>query len=194
MGLLLRIWALSFLPGNWRMPVLVAAGVLVGLGLVTAHAARMTSYLGDDPETCVNCHIMEPQYLTWMHSSHREVAHCNDCHVPQNNIVRHYGFKAIDGMKHSTIFALRREPQVVRTGALAVPVIEANCRRCHWSVIEQMTLRGYRPGDNRCWDCHRETPHGRTRSLSATPGELAPRLPDLLRGGHPRLGGRPPRP
>jgi hypothetical protein len=38
-----------------------------------------------------------PQYVTWFHSRHREVATCNDCHVPHDNIVRHYAFKASDG-------------------------------------------------------------------------------------------------
>ena len=41
---------------------------------------------------------MTPQYATWSHSTHREHAHCNDCHVPHNNILNKYYFKAKDGM------------------------------------------------------------------------------------------------
>ncbi len=41
-------------------------------------AFRAPSFLTDDPEACVNCHLMRSAYLTWRHSSHAEVAHCND--------------------------------------------------------------------------------------------------------------------
>ena len=31
-----------------------------------------------------------------------------------------------------------------------------------------------------CWDCHRETPHGRVRSLSAVPNAQVPQLPSTV--------------
>ena len=70
-------------PDNWKLPVILALGVFTGLGIFSFHISNASSYLGDKLETCVNCHIMAPQYATWSHSSHREWAHCNDCHVPQ---------------------------------------------------------------------------------------------------------------
>ena len=79
-------------PDNWILPVILALGVLTGLGIFSFHISNASSYLGDKPETCVNCHIMAPQYATWNHSSHREKAHCNDCHVPHNNVFNKYYF------------------------------------------------------------------------------------------------------
>jgi cytochrome c nitrite reductase small subunit len=31
-------------------------------------------------------------------------------------------------------------------------------------------------GDGYCWDCHRETPHGRVNSLTSTPYARVPQL------------------
>jgi cytochrome c nitrite reductase small subunit len=58
----------------------------------------------------------------------------------------------------------------------AIPVVERNCRRCHEEVIGETSLVEHHAGDLRCWDCHRDVPHGRVRSLSTTPGVFHPRL------------------
>ncbi len=47
--------------------LLIAAGVfvvgsLIGVGLFTFIYARGISYLGNDPATCANCHVMEGHY------------------------------------------------------------------------------------------------------------------------------------
>ena len=79
----------------------------------------------------MNCHVMTTQYLTWQHSSHARVATCNDCHVPHDNLVHKFAFKAQDGSWHATVFTMRWEPQVIRLSERAKPVVQANCRRCH---------------------------------------------------------------
>ena len=81
-------------PPQWRLPVIVILGIFVGLGIYVVYLSKMDSYLSDSPTTCVNCHIMAPQYATWKSSSHKEVATCNDCHVPHNNVFNKYFFKA----------------------------------------------------------------------------------------------------
>jgi cytochrome c nitrite reductase small subunit len=161
--------------------------------MAVGKVSRVTSYLSDDPEACVNCHVMRPQYASWQHSSHAS-ATCNDCHVPHDTILNAYAFKARDGLYHSVIFTLRLEPQVIRMSRGAVPVVEGNCRRCHGRVIEEVSLRRRQPGDHRCWDCHREVPHGRVRSLSAAPRVMSPQLPPALQPQVPSIGGRKPRP
>ena len=60
---------------------------------------------------------MRSAYATWQHSSHRAVAGCNDCHVPQDNVLSKYYFKAKDGLRHATIFTMRAEPQVIKMHA-----------------------------------------------------------------------------
>jgi cytochrome c nitrite reductase small subunit len=182
----------GFIPGRWKFPCLIALGIFAGLGLAVAHISRASSYLSDDPETCVNCHVMFSQYMTWQHSSHARVAVCNDCHVPHSSIAAHYVFKAMDGLKHSAVFTLRLEPQVITASAAALPVLESNCLRCHNRVMEE--VRHFDASGRLCWECHRETPHGGVYSLSATPHTLNPQLPAIgFRDYSHRIGGRPPR-
>lgn len=184
--------ALRFLRPRWRPIGFLAIGVTIGLGLFVLHISRAASYLSDAPETCMNCHVMTTQYVTWQHSSHARVATCNDCHVPHTSLLSKYAFKAKDGLWHATVFTMHWEPQAIRLSKGAVPVVEENCRRCHAQTIAEVAPAVHQAGDLRCWDCHRETPHGSVRSLSATPGVFQPQLPpapDPLQ--KPTLGGRP---
>jgi cytochrome c nitrite reductase small subunit len=187
MGLLEKIYP----PDNWKVPVIIIAGIFLGLGLYSFYISNAPSYLGDKPETCVNCHIMAPQYTTWSHSSHREQAHCNDCHVPHNNVFNKYFFKAKDGMRHATIFTLRKEPQVIFIKEEGKEVVHKNCIRCHKELITDSRLMLYNKMTNmfreerNCRECHRETPHGRVNSLSSVPYARVPlpgsAVPEWLR-------------
>jgi cytochrome c nitrite reductase small subunit len=167
-------------PDSWKIPVIIVLGIFTGLGFYAFYISRATSYLSDAPRTCVNCHVMVPQYATWSHSSHREVTNCNDCHVPQDNFFRHYAFKAKDGLRHATIFTLHNEPQVIFIKEAGVEVVQANCVRCHNQIFEtQKKLAGHfgEIEHRYCWECHRETPHGRVHSLSSVPFARVP-LPE----------------
>lgn len=189
-----QLATLSFLGARWRLATFGALGLLAGLGATTAHVSRATSYLSTDPEACANCHVMNTSYATWQRSSHANVATCVDCHLPHTTLAAKYARKARDGGYHSYVFTFRLEPQVIQMSESAVPIVEANCRRCHDDVIDNVHLREWQPGDNRCWDCHREVPHGRTRSLSVAPRVMAPALPDVLDlDAKPQIGGRDPR-
>jgi cytochrome c nitrite reductase small subunit len=186
-----HVAALRFLSRGWRPVGFLAIGIVGGLGLFVVHISRATSYLSDSPETCMNCHVMTTQYVTWQHSSHATVTTCNDCHVPHTSLAAQYGFKAKDGMWHSTVFTMHWEPQVIRLSERAVPVVEDNCRRCHAATIADVSLAAHQSGGLRCWECHRETPHGSVRSLSATPGVFQPRLPSVPDPiQQPTIGGR----
>lgn len=178
-------------PPNWRAPVIILAGIFVGIGIYATVVSNAVSYMSDDPATCVNCHVMAPQYATWFHSSHREQATCNDCHVPQDNIINHYLFKAQDGLRHSTIFTLRTEPDVIVMHEAGRRVVQANCQRCHDHLNQEVTAghtsftasqRGEGPV---CWDCHRDVPHGTVRGAASAPNARVPvpttPMPDWLR-------------
>ena len=167
-------------PDKWRLPVLLTIAVFTGLGIFAFHISNASSYLGDNPETCVNCHIMAPQYATWYHSSHREKTNCNDCHVPHNNVFNKYYFKAKDGIRHATMFTLRREPQVIFIKEAGREVVHKNCIRCHKEILTDSKLMAYNKETTvfrmkrKCWDCHRETPHGRVNSISSVPWARVP--------------------
>lgn len=167
-------------PHKWRRAAIVAVAAFFGLGLYVLRVSNAASYLSDDPQACVNCHLMTPQYITWNHSSHREVAHCNDCHVPHNNVVNKYFFKAKDGLYHASIFTLRAEPQVIKAKSASIEVIQNNCIRCHSDQVTDAQLAGYvedhhaKRTDRLCWECHREVPHGRVKSLSSVGFQIEP--------------------
>ena len=110
-----------------KVALLILGGVIVGLGLLFLYLLRMHTYLvGDDPAACVNCHIMSPYYATWSHSSHGRDATCNDCHVPNGNIVSHYAFKGMDGMKHVAYFVTHSERQAIMAEDASAEVIMDN--------------------------------------------------------------------
>lgn len=167
-------------PKEWRLIVTFLIAVLIGLVLFILHAARATSYLSDDPKACVNCHVMAPQYATWERESHGRVTTCNDCHVPQDNFISKYLFKASDGLRHSFMFTFRLEPQVIRIKHAGKKAVQQNCIRCHSNVIHPVSLRAISnkkiidEEERYCWDCHRETPHGRVNSLTSTPYARVP--------------------
>lgn len=173
-------------PPSWRPVVIVALGVFTGLGMLILYISNAFSYLSDEPSTCMNCHVMTPQYATWQRSSHREAATCNDCHVPQNNVFSKYAFKAQDGMRHATIFTMRREPQVIRIKDAGKAAVQDNCIRCHIDLIGNLTVGDvnvkshYARLDKRCVDCHQEVPHGSVNSLASTPYARVPRLSPVV--------------
>jgi cytochrome c nitrite reductase small subunit len=165
---------LSAVPLKLRAACFVAVGMCAGFGLYVAGVSEAASYLSDNPETCINCHIMVPEYASWQHSSHARAATCNDCHVPHTGLLAKYAFKAKDGSRHSALFMLRRERQVIFAIPESRKVIQQNCIRCHARVFESPRVHT-RP-DRPCTDCHREVPHGRQHSLSSTPNAAVPPL------------------
>ena len=115
---------LRFLAPRWQLPAFALLGVTGGMGLFVFHISRAASYLSDAPETCMNCHVMTTQYVTWQHSSHAEVATCNDCHVPHDFAGGQY---ALQGQGR----AVARHGLHHAMGAAGDPALEAG--PCRWS-------------------------------------------------------------
>jgi len=167
-------------PKRWRPIATFFVAVIFGLGIFIIDFSNASSYLSDDPQACVNCHIMQPQYITWTHSSHREVADCNACHVPHNNVINKYYFKAKDGLYHASVFTARAEPEVIRARPPSIEVIQNNCIRCHQDQVTDAKLSSFvvnhteNRTDRTCWECHRDVPHGKVRSLSAVGAQIEP--------------------
>lgn len=183
---LINLWQAIVPPPQWRVPVIILCGIFVGIGGYVLHVSNATSYLSSDPEACINCHVMTTAYATWQNSSHAEVATCTDCHLPHDNIFHKYWFKANDGLRHTTIFTMRTEPQVIRIKESGAKAVQQNCIHCHENVMQEITaghaglIHGTDDEGRYCWDCHRQTPHGRVRSLSATPYAHTPDLPTAI--------------
>lgn len=160
-----------------KVGLLVLGGMIVGLGALFLYLLRMHTYIiGDDPAACVNCHIMSPYYATWSRSSHGRDVTCNDCHVPNGNIVSHYAFKGMDGMKHVAYFVTHSERQAIMAEDASAEVIMDNCIRCHKQLNTEFVKTGRidymeakRGEGMACWDCHRNVPHGGMNTLTSTP-------------------------
>jgi len=181
-NLIKRIICFFTPPAEWKFPVIILLGIFTGLGFYIMKISNAVSYLSDDSKVCINCHIMRPQFATWERGSHGRVASCNDCHVPHNNFINKYYFKAKDGLRHASMFTLRLEPQVIEIKDAGKNAVQENCVRCHTNQIHPVSLRSLTAkgitddSEIYCWHCHREVPHGRVHSLSSTPYAVVPDL------------------
>lgn len=182
------------LPRPLRLLSLGAVVVLIGMAIYVGRISEAASYLSDDPRACVNCHIMNPQYTTWRHSSHARVTNCNDCHVPHTSVLAKYYFKMKDGFRHSLLFTLRKERQVIQAIPESKAVIQQNCIRCHARTLDAVGAPIHSDFTRQCTDCHREVPHGREHSLSSTPNASVPSpgpiMPPWVRGDQKTGGSR----
>ena len=169
---------------GWRSFAVFAIACIFGLGFFLMKEAEVVSYLSDNPQACVNCHNMTPMYNSWNHSSHREWASCNDCHVPQDNIFNSYYFKAKDGLYHASVFTARAEPDVIFMQPASIEVVQNNCIRCHVQQVTQTKYAGFiddhqkNRTDRQCWDCHKEVPHGKIHGMSSIRYNIAPKPTD----------------
>lgn len=154
--------------------------VAVGLFAYVVKASNMISYLSSDPKVCINCHTMNTHYATWQHSSHRARATCVECHLPRDSFVNKMLAKSRDGLKHSVAMTLRTYGLNIRATENASDRIQENCIMCHQEMVSQIAINsslyqdeGHKSSvDSRCWDCHREVPHGVNTNLTATPDNI----------------------
>ncbi len=186
MTFLKKVYHLLVPPPKWRFTVIILTGIMTGILLLVVLISNATSYLSEEPETCINCHVMYPYFASWSKDSHARDATCVDCHIPQDNIFSKYFVKGTDGLAHATYFSMRWEPQVIQIKSRGTRVVQENCIRCHLDLVDmvqlvEVTAATAAKGEGKlCWDCHRETPHGTVKSLSAAPHALVERLPSVL--------------
>jgi cytochrome c nitrite reductase small subunit len=139
--------------------VVAVIGGLAGMGTFTFIYAEGYSYFSDDPQSCVNCHVMRDVYDRWSHGSHRTVAVCNDCHSP-HRYPDAYIIKAINGWNHSVAFTTGDFPEPIQVTQLNVDVALENCIYCHGDLVVGMESHaGEEPTD--CLRCHAGVGHPR---------------------------------
>ena len=137
--------------------------VVVGVGL---YVTDFTAYLGNNPSTCNNCHVMDAVYESWYHGGHKTWANCNDCHTP-HDLIPKYLVKAQSGYHHVTAFMFGNIPDAIRAKDSSRAVVQENCIRCHADTVSTM-MEYSMEFDRYCFECHRNVPHGE-RGISLLP-------------------------
>lgn len=147
----------------------IAGGLAASAGY-TAHTAKATSYLSNDPKACVNCHIMNDQYNAWSSSPHHARATCNDCHVPHDSLAHKYYVKAEHGYRHSKGFTFNSFHEPIQMTSASKEVVINNCVRCHEAMTHEIRTAVGGPardshgsGGVDCLHCHASVGHGPTR-------------------------------
>ena len=134
-------------------------GGIIGLGSFTFAYAEGTSYFLDDPQACVNCHVMQEVYDGWNHGTHKAVATCNDCHTP-HTLPGKYIVKGINGWNHSVAFTTGDFPEPIQITDLNRAVAQENCLYCHGDLVIAISHEDSdEPTD--CLVCHAGVGHGR---------------------------------
>lgn len=150
--------------GRFKLFALLLAaslGVLGGLGVFTFGYGEGYAYLGNNPETCANCHVMQSFYDSWQKSSHHAVATCNDCHAP-HDLVGKYITKADNGFFHSLVFTTGDFKDPIQIKARNSRVVQNACLHCHSDLVNHM-LPAEDGGDMlSCVHCHSSVGHPHT--------------------------------
>lgn len=141
-----------------KLPLVIAFIALAAVAGVGMYVTDFTAYLGSNPDTCNNCHVMNTVYEGWLHGSHSEWATCADCHTPHALIPKYY-VKAMSGYHHVSAFTLGNIPDAIRAKEESRQVVQDNCIRCHADTVEGM-LYDPMPLDRYCFECHSDVSHG----------------------------------
>jgi cytochrome c nitrite reductase small subunit len=185
--------ALTRRTAGWLVPVLVAVacGVLGGLSVFTFGYGEGYAYLGDKPETCANCHVMQESFDSWSKSSHHAVAVCNDCHTPHHSWLAKYITKADNGFFHSLAFTTGDFKDPIQIKERNSQVVQAACVDCHRDFVQALLPVEHEPVEHEplerepleregemqhggetlaCVHCHASVGHAQTIAPRRYPG------------------------
>jgi len=141
----------------------ILTGILAGAGGYTFYQARGASYLTNDPNACVNCHIMREHFDGWNKASHHAFATCNDCHVP-HDFAGKWLAKASNGYHHSEAFTFQNFHEPIRIRQANAAVLNANCLYCHQEFVREIIAhRAIENEELYCVRCHDSVGHGPNR-------------------------------
>lgn len=159
-------------PGVVAVGLVVLLGALVGLGSFTFGYGEGFSYMSTRPEACINCHVMQPYYDSWLGGSHHHVASCVDCHLPHDFPMK-YVSKADNGFFHSLAFTLENFHEPIQIKPRNARILQNACERCHADMVHMITHPlpgGVTPTEDGvpgsageqvdCIHCHQHVGHG----------------------------------
>lgn len=151
MGIIIR--------GKWLKISAIAAACAALFGLFLMVGPPQLLAKSETPDFCASCHVMEAQHTAFMHSGAHRRLKCVDCHLPNDNLVSHYVWKSIDGMKDVLAFNSGNIPEHIKLSEHGAKMVKANCIRCHSTLVSQMDT------SRNCWSCHRRITHTGTGAI-----------------------------
>ena len=143
------------------VPALAAVamvGVSVGLFAFTFSYGEGTAYLSNDPAACANCHVMAEPYESWRRSSHRNVAVCNDCHLPPGFLGK-WLTKADNGLLHSWAFTTNDFHEPIRIKPRNARRTQQACLACHGPLVHALEPAEAGGDMLACAHCHADVGH-----------------------------------
>ncbi len=145
---------IGFLP----LALAVMLGMLAGVGAFTFGYGEGASYLSNDPAACANCHIMQDHYDSWLNSSHKHVAVCNDCHLSPHPVGK-WIVKMDNGFFHSLAFTTGDFHEPIQIKPRNRAVTQNACLKCHQDFVHGMLPA--EPGGDMlmCVHCHSDVGH-----------------------------------
>lgn len=144
--------------GNVAIALTICLGVVMGVIAFTFGYGKGASYLSNDPQTCVNCHVMQDHLDAWQHSSHHRVAVCNDCHLPHDFIGK-WITKADNGFFHSLAFTLGDFKNPIQIKSRNRRVTQSTCVSCHQDFVHALLPINASQGMQNCVHCHADVGH-----------------------------------
>jgi cytochrome c nitrite reductase small subunit len=103
-----------------KLPIITGIVALLVVAITGMYASDFTAYLGDNPTTCNNCHVMDAAYEGWFHAGHTNWAKCSDCHTP-HPLIPKYIVKAESGYHHVSAYLLGNIPDAIRAKEKVAP-------------------------------------------------------------------------
>ena len=128
---------------------LLAAGVVAGLGLYE-HS--------ETPEFCGSCHVMGQEHRDFLHNGAHRRFKCVDCHLPNDSLPIHLGWKGYEGIRDVFEFYGGVYPETVAITEHGKKTVRSNCVRCHEQMVSGLEI----PPQRSCVDCHRRHTHKKT--------------------------------
>lgn len=79
-----------------RVAIVISITALIIVFGALMVATDFTAYLGSNPVTCNNCHLMDAAYEGWYHAAHSSWATCVDCHAPHEFVPKYLLKRILD--------------------------------------------------------------------------------------------------
>ncbi|NLB87748.1 MAG: cytochrome C nitrite reductase [Syntrophomonadaceae bacterium] len=138
-----------------KWPAIIAGLVALSFGMMLLIKSPALGL--SEASFCGQCHAMDEQVNTYLHSSHANVTNCGDCHSPDNLVIGSI-HSAYTGARDVYRVVTNTTPPVITATDLTRDILQDNCIRCHGEIIGNIGDTSQNGGTN-CFECHQSIVH-----------------------------------